>query len=296
LKPFRQARIERTRAMTIAASTIFEKAGLPGLDFDRDVVPLTKLHEGGGITERHLCAAAARVLLNRGDMIAQLGLLGIAPSSALRDKLTDSSNPHRFYDLVGLFKTTLLDRVFLEPSDSECPPVKVAVDFARSVGAIPAYAYLGDVGESPTGDKKAEHFEDAYLDELFAALGSLGFQAVTYMPPRNTLPQLRRVQGLCAQYKLLEISGVDINSSRQSFHCPEVLQPEFSHLNDSTWALIAHEKLAARHAEWGLFHEKNPGAALSLAQRAATYTVAGRSMDPRAPSAIAEPRYSKELV
>ena len=29
-----------------------------------------------------------------------------------------------------------------------------------------SYAYLGDVGESVTGDKRAQHFEDAYLDEL----------------------------------------------------------------------------------------------------------------------------------
>ncbi len=39
-----------------------------------------------------------------------------------------------------------------------------AVDIANSIGAIPAYADLGDVGESPTGDKKAEKFEGDFLD------------------------------------------------------------------------------------------------------------------------------------
>ena len=31
-----------------------------------------------------------------------------------------------------------------------------AAKFAQSINAIPAYAYLGDVSESPTGDKRAQ--------------------------------------------------------------------------------------------------------------------------------------------
>ncbi len=73
------------------------------------------------------------------------------------------------------------------------------------------------------------------------------------MPPRNTLAQLLRVRGLCAEHGLMEISGVDINSPRQSFNCPEVLKPEFVHLVDATWALIAHEKLQAVDDRYGLF-------------------------------------------
>jgi len=295
LRPLRAVRVARTRKMTRALSDLLEKAGLPNLDFDAHVAPLTQLKDGGGVTERHLCAAAAHHILGgapSGPQVVSLlqNSLGIPVPAKLAGLISDPTNPHALYDLVGLLKTTLLDKVFLEPGDDECLPVADVVAFARSLGAIPAYAYLGDVGQSPTGDKKAEHFEDAYLDELFAALGGFGFQAVTYMPPRNTLEQLTRVQKLATKHGLFEISGVDINSSRQSFHCPEILRPEFVHLNESTWALIAHEKLAAIQPELGFFHPANPMASWKLVDRIGAYARAGRQMDPRRPATIAIPR------
>ena len=145
------------------------------------------------------------------------------------------------------------------------------------------------MGESPTGDKKAEKFEDDYLEELFDELGRIGYRAVTYMPPRNTVEQLRRVQRLCAERGFMQISGVDINSSRQSFSCPEVLKDEFKHLVDTTWALIAHERLASVEAALDLFSAANPPAARGLEERIAVYAAAGRDLDPRRPeeSAVA---------
>ena len=106
-----------------------------------------------------------------------------------------------------------------------------------------------------------------------------GYQAVTYMPPRNTREQLLRLQRLCGDRGFMEISGVDINSSRQSFNCPEVLLPEFRHLTDTTWALIAHERLSSACHDLGLFSPANPLAAKPLGERLARYAAAGRSLD-----------------
>ncbi|HTP60355.1 MAG TPA: PHP domain-containing protein, partial [Spirochaetia bacterium] len=105
----------------------------------------------------------------------------------------------------------------------------------------------------------------------------LGFRAITYMPPRNTLPQLQRVQKLCSQHGFMEISGVDINSPRQSFNCPELTRPEFSHLLDATWALITHERLVEEDERQGLFHPENPLAGLPLAERIREYAARGRA-------------------
>jgi len=295
LHPLREVRAERTRKMAVAIGRIFSAVGLLALDYDRDIAPLTQWKDGGGVTERHLLAGAANILIGQKGLTHALisvltGKLGVNVPAKTAAQLTDASSPHAFYDLVGLLKTTLIDQVFIEPSDAECLPVLEVTAFIRSLGAIPAYAYLGDVGQSPTGDKKAEHFEDAYLDQLFASLGGFGFQAVTYMPPRNTVEQLLRVQKLAAQHGLMEISGVDINSSRQSFHCAEILRPEFQHLNASTWALIAHEKLAARDPKLAFFSHDNPLASLSLAARTAAYADAGRSMDPKRPTTISTPQ------
>ena len=155
--------------------------------------------------------------------------------------------------------------------------------FALRFGAIPAYAYLGDIGDSPTGDKKAEKFEDEFLDDLVPYLADMGYRAVAYMPPRNSAAQLARIRGLCARAGLMEISGVDINSSRQSFNCPEVLDPAMTHLVDATWALIAHERLSGIDPRYGLFARDNPLASKPIADRIFSYGEIGRAMDKARP-------------
>ena len=81
----------------------------------------------------------------------------------------------------------------------------------------------------------------------------------------------------------MEISGVDINSSRQAFSCPIIMTPPFRHLTEATWALIAHEKLATLDARYALFSAANPLAGLSLKERIKRYAVVGRQIDPRHP-------------
>ena len=99
----------------------------------------------------------------------------------LREILLDVDNPHYAYDLLGAFKASLVPEFFIPSEYDECVSVYDAVKFTIEIGAIPAYAYLGDVGESPTGDKKAEKFEDDFLDELVSELAKIGFKAITYM-------------------------------------------------------------------------------------------------------------------
>ncbi|HOU10977.1 MAG TPA: hypothetical protein PLD68_09825, partial [Clostridiales bacterium] len=92
------------------------------------------------------------------------------------------------------------------------------------------------------GDKKSQAFEDSYLDLLFDVIARLGIRAVTYMPSRNNAAQLERLQRLCREMGMIEISGEDINSPRQSYICPQLAQPRFSHLIAATWNLIEREK------------------------------------------------------
>jgi len=291
LRPIQASRERRIARMTEALNRLLPGAGLPTLDFARDVRAISRADAGGTITERHLLfALAGRILAaaGRGPHLVEWlrGRMGLAPSARLASLLADPMNPYLAYDLLGVLKSSFLGRVFVQPDGSECVPVADVVAFGASVGAIPCYGYLGDVGESPTGDKKAERFEDDWLDELAVEVVRLGFKAVAYMPPRNSLAQLERVRRLCAEHGLMEISGVDINSPRQSFTCPEVLQPEFVHLVDATWALIAHEKLQAVGDRFGLFHHGNPLAELPLAERIGAYAAIGRRIDARNPGRV----------
>lgn len=288
LQPMNEARIQRDRAQVILLNAALAELDIPPLEFDRDVRSLSEADRGGSITERHILYALAVKLVEAHGPGAPLirfvkEKMKIAVPAKLESVLMEPENPHLLYDLLGVFKASLVPRFFIQPTKQECVSIHEAVAFANDIGAIPAYAYLGDVGESPTGDKKAEKFEDEYLDELIPELKRIGFKAVTYMPPRNTLDQLLRLQRLCAANELMEISGVDINSSRQEFSCPIILTPPFRHLTEATWALIAHEKLATLDGRYALFNPANPLAGLSLKERIKRYAGVGRKLDPRHP-------------
>ena len=285
LKPVNVIRNRRNRAEVAALNELISGHGIGTLDFDRDVKSLSRSAEGGSITERHILAALA------GRIIEEVGAgapivdflekeLKVSLSEKVRQLFFDTENQHCLYDLLGVLKGSFLTEFFIQPDEEETTPAKKVVEFARSIGAIPAYAYLGDVTETPTGDKKAEKFEDSYLDELFSTLHEIGYTAVTYMPPRNTKAQLLRVQELAGKYGFMEISGVDINSSRQIFNCPEMLQPEFVHLLDSAWALVAHEKLSSADPDLGIFQSRNPLADRTIGERIEVYAEIGRMLNP----------------
>ncbi|MDR1411480.1 MAG: PHP domain-containing protein [Spirochaetaceae bacterium] len=285
LAPIRAERLKRIRTMSEIANALLREAGLGEIEFDRDIRGKSCYDAGGEITERHLLAAVAGKLVakyGRGPELAG-GLkaaFGVDPGPKIAALLSDPDNPHCLFDLLGVLKSAFLPRIFIQGGEAECIPARKMTEFALSIGAVPAYAYLGDVGESLTGDKKAEKFEDEFLDSLFDELKAAGYQALTYMPPRNTDEQLRRVRRLCREYGFMEISGVDINSSRQLFNCPRVLEPAFRHLVDTTWALIAHERLASADPCLALFSPENPFAAEPLERRLEIYAEKGKKLDP----------------
>lgn len=283
LKHVNKVRNLRNKAQVEALQGLVGQYGFD-LDFERDVVPLSHSDEGGSITERHILYAMARqciAMFGKGEKLLRFleKDLKITLSPKVQSLLLEPNNSHYAYDLLGVFKSNFLPRFFIQPAKAECPDVRDVVAFGNSIGAIPAYAYLGDVAQSVTGDKKEEKFEDDFLVVLMDLLVDIGYPAITYMPPRNTLVQMHRLQGLAKERNLMEISGVDINSSRQSMNCPELLQPSCRHLVDAAWALVAHEKLATADATLGLFHPQNPYAAQSLDERLARYSSLGRKMD-----------------
>lgn len=255
-KPYTEKRNERNKKMITNINELLKPYDI-SIDFELDVVPLSEYENGGSITERHLLYAVA------GKIIEKFGKgqktvdffkndMKIALSEKLEGFLSDEENIHYAYDVLGLLKSDLISRIYVDATD-ECPDVSDVVAFAKEIGAISAYAYLGDVGNSVTGDKKAQKFEDDYIDLLFDTISEIGFDAVTYMPSRNTKQQLAKIMELCDKYNLFQISGEDINSSRQAFICEKLREPEFKHLIDSTWALIGHEKMATDNLENGMF-------------------------------------------
>lgn len=243
--PYREARNRRNGQMVDNINALLPDLAL---DYDRDVLPLSLAREGGGVTERHLMYALAKKLVEqtgKGAALAdRLAGMGISLSDKQRAQLLDTAYPFYEYDLLGILKGAFVGRIYVD-ADEECPRLPEIVALCREVDAALCYAYLGDVADSVTGDKKAQKFEDDYLDDVFACLKEEGVWAVTYMPTRNTPAQLARLRGLCEQYGMFQISGEDINSPRQSFVIKAMEDPQFQNLIDATWKLIEHEKTGA---------------------------------------------------
>ena len=239
-KPYQAARHARNRKMI---AKINELVGVE-LDYDRDVLPLSEAADNGGVTERHLMYALAIELVKQvgkgQGMIDKLTSVGMNLSEKQKAMLLDTEYPFYEYDVLGMLKGTFVPKIFIDATD-ECPKLPDMVKLCKEIDAYLCYAYLGDVGDSVTGDKKAQKFEDDYLDDVFECLKEEGVTAVTYMPTRNTPAQLERLRGLCDSYGMFQISGEDINSPRQSFVIRAMENPLFQNLIDATWKLIEHE-------------------------------------------------------
>ena len=247
-KPYQAARHIRNRKMI---EKINELVGV-SLDYDRDVLPLSMAAENGGVTERHLMYALAIELVKQvgkgQGMIDKLTDLGMNLSEKQQKMLLDTEYPFYEYDVLGMLKGTFVPKIFIDATD-ECPKLPDMVKLCKEIDAFLCYAYLGDVGDSVTGDKKAQKFEDEYIDLLFDVIKELGFDAVTFMPTRNTMEQLDLIMGLCDKHGFFQISGEDINTPRQSFICKAYENPKFDHLVKAAFTLIDYENEASENIE-----------------------------------------------
>ena len=239
-RPYQAARHLRNRQMLERINALLAL----DMDYDRDVLPLSMAAENGGVTERHLMYALAIKLVKevgKGEaMVKKLADMGLSLSAKQEAQMLDTQYPFYEYDLLGILKSAFVPQIFIDATD-ECPKLKDMVKLCADVDAFLCYAYLGDVGDSVTGDKKAQKFEDDYLDDVFECLKEEGVKCVTYMPTRNTPAQLERLRSLCDAYGMFQVSGEDINSPRQSFVIKAMENPMFANLIDATWKLIEHE-------------------------------------------------------
>lgn len=278
LAPLREKRNERNRKMCAKITELTKDVGIT-LDFDTDVYPLSMAHEGGSVTERHICYGLTKKITaaypDRSDACDFIEkLTGVQIGAKTREKLITAPDNFYEYDILGVLKGHLVEKFYVD-ADEECMNIREFTSLAKELGAISAYAYLGDVGESPTGDKKAQKFEDDYIEELFDVLRDCGFSAVTYMPSRNTKEQLRRVMDLCHERGLYEISGEDINSPRQSFICQALADEEYAHLRVAAYALIGHEKAASECQCKSMFSDETKKDHPTLAERVEIYSKLG---------------------
>jgi len=278
--PYREERNKRNLLMVQRLNEILEPVSL-SLDFDLDVLPLSYALQGGTITERHILFALTQKIMakfSKGREVIEFlqHKLKMEISKKNLAYLEDKKNDFYAYDILNVLKSSLIE-LFYVNATTECPDVKDVLALSDETGFISAYSYLGDITESVTGDKKAQKFEDDYLELLFDVIKELGFKAVTYVPTRNSMAQIKRIQGLCKKYGFFQISGEDINSPRQSFICEILKNPELHNLVDAAWALIGHEKRVEEDLNEGLFSKKMIKKYPDLNERIQVFKKAGKN-------------------
>ena len=279
LTPYRAKRELRNRLMVDNINKIVNPVGIE-LDYDSDIRPISLAELGGSVTERHILFALSEKMIkhtgvaNAADgstLLELLAKLAIAPAGKTLDLLMNHTDDSFYpYYLLGVLKASMVEQFYINAVE-ECPEVTDFISFIRDVGGISCYAYLGDVGDSVTGDKKTQAFEDSYLDELVPWLANAGFNSITYMPTRNTHEQLARLMALCDKYGLFQISGEDINTPFQSFICKALDDPANKHLITATWALIGHERAASESLEGSMFSAKTAAELPELPDRIAHF-------------------------
>ncbi len=279
--PYREKRNARNRKMVDAVNQLMGQHGI-AIDFDADVLPLSAYDVGGTVTERHLSAALAQKMIDKigkGQALVDFirGTLQLPLSPKIEAFLLDERNENGMYDLLGWIKSELISKFYI-PATDELMTAKALYELSERIHGIGACSYLGDVGDSITGDKKAQKFEDSFLDELLACYRQIGFKALTYAPSRNTKAQFDRLRELCDRLGLLQISGEDINSPRQSFVCVQQRDPQFRNLYLATWAMIAHERLAAQDPDKGFFSEESVRKWPVVADRVDAFSKMGLAM------------------
>jgi hypothetical protein len=245
LRPYRAKRNERNRKMVDKLNAYIKSAGL-SVDFEADVLPLSQNGGGGSVTERHILYALAGKIMEKAEAGRPVvdffnDKFNIAITGKNLEKLSDPDTPYYRYYVLAVLRGYFMDNFYID-ADAELPDYRDFIKLGNELGAITAYPYLGDVGDSVTGDKSTQCYEDAYLDELIVFLKNAGFFAITYMPTRNTHAQLQRLMTLCEKHGLFQICGEDINSPFQSFVCEALERDEYKHLIDAAWALIRHER------------------------------------------------------
>lgn len=278
--PCREERNKRNLLMVQRLNEILEPVSL-SLDFGLDVLPLSSALQGGTVTERHILFALAQKIMAKfakGREVIEFlqNKLKIEISKKNLAYLEDEKNDFYAYDILNVLKSSLVEQFYINAT-TECPDVRDVLALSDETGSISTYPYLGDITESVTGDKKAQKFEDDYLELLFDVIKELGFKAVTYMPTRNSIAQIKRIQSLCKKYDFFQICGEDINSPRQSFICEILKNQELHNLVDSSWALISHEKRVEEDLGEGLFSKKIIKKYPDLDERIQVFKEAGKN-------------------
>jgi len=275
LEPIRRSRAERNKLMVEKLNQRISKYGIT-INYDKDVKRGSMYSDGGSITERHILYAFACKLMARFKSAEEITgfiteKLNISIEDEFRSALSDISNPYYAYDLVNCLKHEI--RFFYVP-DNDLPDARSAVELAHKYGALITYTYFGETVRIYDGEEVVFKFEDEYLDELINDLGSLGFDAIEYVPEKVPDDKENVIADLAKKNGMFTIPCTDINSPRQRFIREVGVNGEV--LTRNMWAVVGHSKSAAFNIEDGLNTAKSKAKNPDIEARLKLYAEIGK--------------------
>ena len=278
LAALREKRNVRLRASSEKLNEWLAYYGI-ALDFDADVLPISRQSEGGAVTEQHIAAALANrlvELLGRGGQL--LGFLtdelAIPLSVRMEKRLRDVLAHDYMADVASALTSTV--RAHTLPADGECMTMADAASLARRTGAILVYPYLGDLEQMLLGEVRVEKFEDSFLDNLLFELSQAGVNAVSYNPRRITEHQQQRLRRLCGEYELMELCEGTIYPRQSQIQEPELTMPEHQPLLDGIYAAVGNARSAS--PKDAMFSASTDERISILADKIAVYSARGRRL------------------
>ena len=272
LKEDREMRSARNRKFCDSVSKLFAPHGV-AVDYDKDVLPLTKIKEDGSVTERHVLRAAATNVIaeyGKGNGAKEfLQKVGFSIDEHLTALLSDEDNPFYMDDLVTALKENA--GAFGVGSRREAIDMPDVVTRLENFGAIVSYLYFGNLDDLVEGENTKEKMQNLVL-----GVKELGFHSMSVKVSRLSEEDLALLCDLCREHDILLLPGTAVNSPRQPFGCDVQLKPEFKSLADACWAVVGHGKMSDCNLADGMFSEKACTRQPSLADRITLYAEIGR--------------------
>jgi hypothetical protein len=168
IQPYRKERYKRNQLMVDKMNEMTKPFGI-FLDFEKDVITISKYNEGGSITETYIICTCQKIVSKYGKGVALIEFLkektGLEVSANNEKYLMDIDNEYYIYDVVAALKSDT--SFFYIDATTECPDVKDFTNLAEKMFVISAYVYFGDAKDLMTGDKKVQKFENEFFRRAF---------------------------------------------------------------------------------------------------------------------------------
>lgn len=279
LEKIRLNRNERNIAMVDIINKKYRSYGI-SINFNEDVLPISRMSKGGTVTEWHLLYALAQKIIERfgrGQILLRFVTqeLGINLTERSKHTLIDvTGNETYVYDLINAIKSEI--KSFYIDATKECCSILEFVKLAREVGAVVVYPYMGDIVQNILGEYRVDKFEDSFLTELLTELKDIGVNAVSIEPSRLTDEQTNRILKLCDTLGLMPLSGENIYSIRQKFASDIFEEEKFGVIHNATWALCGNIKALESSKDSGMFSKSTVEKYPELNTRIMIYSTLGR--------------------